>query len=41
MDSLGGPLYWATGDAYPDEVRQKAADYALILAAMEREWGAR
>lgn len=39
-DHLGGPIFWAGGDYYPDQVRQGAADYALVLAAMEREWAA-
>ena len=34
----GGPLFWATGDWYPSEIRQALADYRLLAAAVEREW---
>ena len=37
-DRLGGPLFWATGDWHPSEIRQALADYRLLAAAVEREW---
>lgn len=39
LGTLGGPLYWAAGDAYPRDIRQAAADYVLLATAVEREWG--
>lgn len=38
-DELGGPLFWATGDFWPDRVRQKLEDYRTVIEAIEREWG--
>lgn len=37
-DQLEGPIYWATGSHYPRAVKRLAADAALVLAAIEREW---
>jgi hypothetical protein len=34
-----GPLYFAGGPYWPDAWRQMAADYALVSAAVDREWG--
>lgn len=38
LTKLAGPIFWAGGDHYPNLVRQNAADYKLLAAAMEREW---
>lgn len=38
-DRLGGPIFWATGPSWLDKARQRVKDSALVLAAMEREWG--
>lgn len=35
---LGGPMFWAMGDWWPNAARQAAKDYAIINAAIEREW---
>lgn len=37
-DELGGGLFWATGDYWPNAVRATLADFELVLAAMDREW---
>lgn len=34
-----GPIFWAGGRHHPDEAKRMAADWALVSAAMEREWG--
>ncbi|GAA2180925.1 hypothetical protein GCM10009785_13710 [Brooklawnia cerclae] len=39
MDSLGGALFWASGDYLPKYVQQAAADYELLASAIAREWG--
>lgn len=39
-DALAGPLFWASGDYYPNEIRRAAEDFALLAAAVEREWEA-
>lgn len=36
--TLGGPMFWATGQAWLIDARQNAADWALVAAALEREW---
>ena len=38
-DELSGPIFWATGDWTPNEVRAALADYELLAKAIEREWG--
>lgn len=38
LSSLGGPIFWASGDYVPNHVRQMLADYQLVNEAIEREW---
>ena len=41
-----GPIYWATGDWYPnhvhhtlpDKIKQQLADLEIVQAAIDREW---
>lgn len=40
LSELGGPIFWATGDHYPNLIREQLADYKLVAAATEREWDA-
>lgn len=35
--NVSGPMFWATGDYYPNELRTAAADYALLVKALRRE----
>lgn len=35
---LGGRMIWASGPYWPDHARKMAADWALVSAALDREW---
>lgn len=35
--NVSGPMFWATGNYYPNELRTAAADYALLSKALQRE----
>lgn len=38
QDTLGGPLFWATGNYYVDLVEQQLKDAQIASQAMKREW---
>lgn len=37
-DTMNGPMFFGTGDYYPNQIEQLASDAAIVLAAIKREW---
>ena len=37
-DALTGPLFWATGNYYPNKIKQMAEDARIVSDAITREW---
>lgn len=38
ISAPSGPIFWASGEHYPNLIREQLADYELVAAAVAREW---